>query len=113
TLHTRFLPLLNAPESFTRQDIDALLYRMTTVLDAVRSRLTNIANLQPSTGHPSQNVFAPYDMEVAVKRNSEFDTLLNVGNYHHAAFWVHYSYLVELQIFILKFLSLRSWSALS
>ncbi|KAL7274880.1 hypothetical protein RUND412_002195 [Rhizina undulata] len=130
-LSDRFLPVLESPTAFHKLGFQKNVLQVADLLDAVRAAFAGppvrtVTSTQPRThvmfeGKSSQKSPLSLDFSQAIRdprhteRHVDLDISLAISpplasGGGKAVFWVHYDHLIELQVLLLKNLSLQSVS---
>lgn len=121
-LTTRFIPVLEQPTSFRRIDFEKNVLELSDLLVVVRSgfdsfKLAAVTNQQnrPSKESPlkhSMTFDSSNSQTFTAESHAYIDTALamsspaaNGGG--KATFWVHYDHLIEVQVLLMKYLTLQ------
>lgn len=101
SLSERFLPVLEAPSSFTNQDFTPIFLELSLLYNVLRqAKITSINASTPQTFQSSNQTIITFDCEMVTSLSSS------------AVFWIHPDNLVETKVTLLKNLSLVSDSSL-
>ncbi|RPB07035.1 hypothetical protein P167DRAFT_579693 [Morchella conica CCBAS932] len=124
-LTTRFLPILESPTSFHKIDFEKNVLDLSDLLIVVRSgfdsfklaALTGQYNRSPkeTTFKDSQSCDNGNSHTITSESQAYIDTVLAMsassgGNGGKATFWVHYDHLIEVQVLLMKYLTLQTTS---
>lgn len=126
-LPDRFLVLLESPTAFHRHDFDRCVLVVSELLATVRDRINKLSDEsyetvppqqgKPSTGKAVSSKGTALPLHVPApnpKTRLEWDTAFGTSHIANgggrAVFWVHKDHVIELQVFLLKHLTLQTWT---